>query len=67
MVILAVHLDQLRLKVGTGLGEDDAKPLDGVTVEHSAAILRHKDQMDVHLENAMPSMSNFVVFFYRQS
>jgi hypothetical protein len=60
MVVLAVHLDQLRLKVGADLGEDDSQPLNGVAIEHSAAIFRHKDQVDVHLEHAVPSMPNIV-------
>lgn len=50
MIVLAVHLDQLRLEIGAGLGEDVAQPVDGIAVEHSAAVLRHKDQVDVHLK-----------------
>lgn len=65
MIVLAVHLNELRIKVGAGLGKDDSKPLNGVAIEHSAAIFRHKDQMDVHLENAVPSMSNIVVIAHR--
>jgi hypothetical protein len=34
---------------------------DGVAIEHSAAIFRYKDQVDVHLENAVPPVSNIVV------
>jgi len=34
---------------------------DGVAVEHSTAVFRHKDQMDVYLENTVPSMPNSVV------
>ena len=52
VIVLAVHLDQLRLEVGAGLGEDDAQPVDGIAVEHPATILRHKDQMHMHLEDA---------------
>lgn len=65
MIILAVHLDQLRLEIGTGLGEDDAQSVDGVAVEHFATVLRHKDQVDVHLENAVPPMPYIVVIAHR--
>lgn len=58
MFVLAIHLDQLRPEVCAGIGEYDAQPIDGVAVEHSAAIFRHKDQMDVHLKSAVPSASN---------
>ena len=65
MIILAVHLNELRLKVGADLGKDRPQPLDGVGVEHIAAILRHKDQMDVHLENAVPTVPNIFVISHR--
>jgi len=39
--------------------------MDGIAVEHPAAIFRHKDQMDVHLKNAVPSVSNIVVIAHR--
>ncbi|GAA5091352.1 hypothetical protein GCM10023337_17130 [Paenalcaligenes hermetiae] len=65
MIILAVHLNELRLKVGADLGKDRPQPVDGVAVEHITAILRHKDQMDVHLENAVPTMPNIVVIAHR--
>jgi len=60
MVVLAVHLDQLRLKVAADLGEDDSQPLNGVAIEYLSAIFRQKDQVDVHLEHAVPSMPNIV-------
>ena len=60
VIVLSVHLDQLRFEIGLDVGEDVAQALDGVTIEHSAAIFRHNDQMDVHLENAVPSMPNIV-------
>lgn len=42
MTVPAVHLDQLRPEIGAGPGEDVAQPVDGIAVEHSAAVLRHK-------------------------
>ncbi|CBG90795.1 hypothetical protein ROD_40941 [Citrobacter rodentium ICC168] len=32
--------------------------VDGVAIEYSAATLRHKDQIDMHLKNTVPSVSN---------
>jgi len=62
---LAVHLNQLRIEVGTGLGEDRSQSVYGVTVEHVATVFRHKDQVAVHLENTVPPMSNIVVITHR--
>ena len=61
MIILAIHLDELRLKVGAGPGTDGTQATDGVAIEYFAAIVRHKDPMDVHLKNAVHSVSNTVV------
>ena len=61
MIILAIHLDELRLKVGAGPGTDGTQATDGVAIEYFAAIFRHKDPMDVHLKNAVHSVSNTVV------
>jgi putative transposase len=65
MVILAVHLDQLRLEADADLGEDVPQPLDGIVIEYLAAIFRHKDQMDVHIKNAVSPVSNIVVVAHR--
>src|SRR5690606_13833719 len=47
------------------LGEDRAQPVDGVAIEYPAAIFRYKDQMDMHLKNAVSSMPNIVVVSHR--
>ncbi len=67
MVVFAVHFDQVRFKTSADLAEDGAKPLHRIPVEYFAAVFRHKDQMNVHLENAMPAVSNLVVFFHSPS
>ncbi len=67
MVVFAIHFHQRRFHVFTYLGEHPAHPVDGITVKHFATIFRHKDQMGAHLKNAMPAVSNFVVFFHRPS
>jgi len=46
MIVLAIHLDQLRLEVCAGIGEYDAQPVDGVAIEHFVAIFHHKDQIN---------------------
>ncbi len=61
MIVLAIHLDQLRPEVCAGIGEYDVQPIDGVAVEHSAAIFR----MDVHLKSAVPSASDIVFIAHR--
>ena len=52
---LAIRLHQLRLEVHADLGEDGSQPVDCVAIEHPATVFRHKDQVGMHLENAMPS------------
>lgn len=65
MVILAVHLDQRCFEVCADSPEHAAQPFNRIAIEYFAPVFRHKDQMDVHLKNAMPAMSNIVVFFHR--
>lgn len=65
MVIFTIHLDQLRVKVGTRRSKDGAQPVDGVGIEHVAPIFRHKNQVDMHIENTVPSASNVIVFCHR--
>ena len=60
VIVLAVDLDPLCLDVGTDLGEDDPQPFDDVVAEHFTAIFCSKDQVNVHLENAVPSIPNIV-------
>ncbi len=58
MIVLTVHFDQFCLEVSADPGEDGTKSPDGAAIEHIAAIFRHKDQMNMHLKDAMSSMSN---------
>lgn len=57
--------DQLHLEVSASLGEDRTQPLDGIAIEHSGTIFRHKDPVDVHLKNAVPPVSDSVVITHR--
>ena len=59
MVVLAVEFHQLRLEIGTDAGEDRTQIVKSGFTEHLATILCDKDQVNVHLENAMSSMSGF--------
>ena len=61
MIILAVHLDQLRLEVDANLGEDQPQPVDGITIEHPAAIFRYKNQMNVQVKHTVP-FASFALF-----
>ncbi len=65
MIVLAVHLHQRGLEVQAHAAEDAAQRIDGRAVEHLAAVFRHKDQVDVHLENAVSSVSNVVFISHR--
>ena len=47
--------------------EDAAQVINNLGRTHVATIFRHKYQMNVHLENAMPPVSNIIVFFNRLS
>lgn len=65
MVIFPVHLDQRCFKVLADLGEHCPQSCDGITIKNLAAIFRHKDQMDVHLKNTVPAMSNVIAISHR--
>ena len=67
MVVLAIEFNQFRLKVCADTCEDTAQVINHFPGEHPTAVFCHKDQVDVHLENAMPSASNLVVFLHRPS
>src|SRR3989304_3135933 len=65
MILLAVELHQLRLEVAANLGEDAAQVVENGFGEHATPIFCHKDQMDVHLEYAVPAVSNILVIVHR--
>ena len=67
MVMLAVEFHQFRLKVGADARKDAAQVINDFFCEHATAIFCHKDQVNVHLENTMPAVSYFIVFFHRPS
>ena len=65
MVIFSVHFNQVRFEPGADFAEDGTKPLNGIAIENPAAIFRHKNQVDVHLKNTVPSVSNVIVVSHR--
>ena len=58
MVGLAIYLYQLGFKIATDLLENGFEPVESIGVEYLGPILRHKDQMDMKLKNAMPAVPN---------
>ena len=67
MVILSVKLYQFSLEVGTHASEDVAQVVKHFFCEYTSTIFSHEHQVNVHIENAMSSVSNIVVFFHRPS
>ena len=65
MVILAVEFHQRRFKVGTHAGEDFLKIFQNGFCEYASTIFGYKDQMNVHLEDAVSALSNVVIMAHR--
>ena len=67
MVMLAIEFHQFRLKIGADASEDTSQVINYFLGEHITAVFCHKDQVNVHFENAMSTMSYFLVSFHRPS
>jgi putative transposase len=67
MVILSVELNQFGLEVGAYGGKDAAQVVDHFFGEYTTSIFSHKDQVNVHVKNTVPTVSNIVVFLHRPS
>ena len=65
VIVFAIHRHQFSLEIGADLGEDGEQPVDSISIEHAAVILRYKDHMDMYLKNAVSSMPNIVVVAHR--
>ena len=65
MVISTLHLGKRCFKGCTDSPEHAAKPFNRIAIEYLAPVFRYKDQMDVHLKNAVYAVSNIVVFCHR--
>jgi hypothetical protein len=58
VIDLAIDFHKLRFEVNADLFENCPKPLDGILVKYLPPVFGHEDQMDVHLENAVSTVSN---------
>lgn len=65
MVVLPVELNEFSLEVSADTGKDLAQIVDHLFREYTSAVFCHKDQVHVHLENAMPAGSNVVDIAHR--
>lgn len=63
--MLSVELNQFRLEVVTDTRKDAAQVVDHLFGEYAATVFSHKDQMHMHLENAVPAVSNVIVNSHR--
>ncbi len=59
VMVLAVHLNELGLKVETDFGESGSESVESISVQHPGAILCYKDQVYVNLKYAMSTVSDF--------
>ncbi len=59
VVVFAVQLNKFCLEIGADLGKDGAKSVDSISVQHPMSILADEDQVNMKLENAMSTVSNF--------
>ncbi len=58
VAVLAVQLHKFCLEIGSDLGKDGAKAVDGVSVQHPIPILCDEDQVNMKLEHAMSTVSD---------
>jgi len=65
MIVLAVELRQFGFEVGANPGEDGAQVIEDFLGEHITAIFGDEDQVYMHQENAVSTVSNAVVFAHR--
>ena len=65
LVDLAMHLYQLGFKISTDLVEDGFEPVESLGVEYLCPILRHEDQMNMKLRDAMPTLPNLSCDWHR--
>ena len=67
MIVFTVELHQFRFKVVTYVREDYFQLIQNRFCEYVTPVFCYKDQMHMHIENAVSSMSNIIVFFHRPS
>ncbi len=67
MVVFTVEFHQFRLKISTDSRKEATQVINHFFGKHTTAVFGYKDQVNVHLENTMPTVPYFVVFFHRPS
>jgi putative transposase len=65
MVVLSIHLHQLRFKVHADAVEDLPEPVYRSFIEYLATVFSYKDQLYMNLEYAMPAATNILVITHR--
>ena len=65
VIIFTVEFDKLGFKVSAHVSKNDTEIINHFFCEHVASVFRYEDQMNMPLENTMPSVPNIVVIFYR--
>ncbi len=65
MVLFSFRLDQFSCRLPADPSKRFPGYFDSFSIQHFFPVSGHKDQMDVHIENAMSSSSNLVVFLNR--
>ena len=60
VVILSIKFNPRCFKVDTHASKYSLKVLQNGFCEYAASVFNHKDQMHMHLENAVPPLSNFI-------
>ncbi len=65
VVILAIKFNQLGFKIDTHACEDSLKVFQNGFCEYAASVFGHKDQMHMHLENAVSPLSDFIIIAHR--
>ena len=65
MVIFTTELHQFRLEIPAHAGKNAPQVIQHFFGEHFAAVFGHKDQVDVHQKDTVPSMPNIIVISHR--
>ena len=65
VIVFTVEFHQLCLKIGAHASEDFPKVVQNGFCEHPTAVFCHKDQMDMHVKNTVPTVPNVVVIAHR--
>ena len=60
VVVLAIHLNKPGLKLCAYRCEHRPKPFDSISVQHSAPVFGHENQVDVHSADNVPTPTKFI-------